>query len=435
MGDLTTGVDLCGNGAIDGNEVCDDSNQDDFDGCRSDCSSSQALDIYSGVMGSGTCARVYGGGFRCWGKDDYGMLGYGGGGNIGDDELARDGGINKIGANAVEISLGITHACARYEDGTVRCWGSGQYGALGAGNMMIMGSNSAPSLLDVVALGGESVAQVFAGYYRTCVRFEVGKVSCWGYGEAGALGLGNVDNLGDDEKLTPGSFIDLGMADAIQLSMGFQHACVLSSEGAVRCWGGNFTGQLGLGHTNDIGDDELPSSAPEVSIGGPASAICAGGNFSCALRDNGGLRCWGGNKFGQLGYGHTNQIGDNESPASVGDVDVGEAVQSVACGGLHTCVVTVGGSVKCWGNNETGALGYGHTMHIGDDETPANVAPVNLGAQAVAVIAADDHTCALLVNGEIMCWGSGASGRLGYGNTIGIGDDELPSDVGVVPYY
>jgi alpha-tubulin suppressor-like RCC1 family protein len=436
--DATTSLDLCGNETIDGDEACDDGDQDDFDGCRSDCSPSQAISVFSGVMASGTCALLYdgsGGGFRCWGSNSYGMLGYGMSDNIGDDEPARDGGINKVGAGAVELSMGTTHACARYDGGTVRCWGSGQYGALGSGNTMVMGLNEPPSSLDVVPLGDESVAQVFAGYYRTCVRFASGKVFCWGYGEGGVLGRGNVENLGDDEALTPGMYIDLGVDDVVEMSMGFQHACVLTSQGVVRCWGGNFTGQLGLGHTDNIGDDELPSTAPDVSVGGAASHACAGGDHSCALLESGGLRCWGGNNYGQLGYGHTDEIGDNESPASAGDVDVGEAVRSVACGGLRTCVVTESGSVKCWGHNETGALGYGHTMHLGDDETPANIPPVPLGEEAVEVTAADDHTCALLITGEIMCWGSGASGRLGYGNTISVGDDELPSDVGHVPYY
>ncbi len=75
---------------------------------------------------------------------------------------------------------------------------------------------------------------------------------------------------------------------------------------------------------------------------------------------------------GELGYGHTNNIGDDESPASAGDVNVGGSVTQIAAGGRHSCAVLMGGAVRCWGSNEHGELGYGHTKNIGDNESPAS---------------------------------------------------------------
>jgi alpha-tubulin suppressor-like RCC1 family protein len=91
---------------------------------------------------------------------------------------------------------------------------------------------------------------------------------------------------------------------------------------------------------------------------------------------DGNVRCWGWNAYGELGYGHTNNVGDDETPASVGDVDIGGAVTQVNAGGTRTCAVLVGGHVRCWGSSR---LGYPGVSSIGDDETPASAGdvPVN----------------------------------------------------------
>jgi alpha-tubulin suppressor-like RCC1 family protein len=108
----------------------------------------------------------------------------------------------------------------------------------------------------------------------------------------------------------------------VQITAGANHTCVLLDRGAVRCWGENKNGQLGYGHTHDIGDKQLPASAGDVPLGGRAVQISAGGLHTCAVLDTGRLRCWGDNEWGQLGYGHKRNIGDDETPASAGDVPV-----------------------------------------------------------------------------------------------------------------
>jgi hypothetical protein len=148
------------------------------------------------------------------------------------------------------------------------------------------------------------------------------------------------------------------------------------------------------------------------------------------------VRCWGAGGFGRLGYGNTNNIGDTETPGSVGPVFLGAGRRAVAisAGHYHTCALLDTGAVRCWGYGTSGQLGYGNMDSIGDDETPGSVGPVFLGAgrRAVAISAGDSHTCALLDTGAVRCWGVGFSGQLGYGNTDWIGDDETPGSVGPV---
>ena len=88
------------------------------------------------------------------------------------------------------------------------------------------------------------------------------------------------------------------------------------------------------------------------------------------------LRIGASSRRATLGYGHTNNIGDDETPASAGDVNVGGVVVGLGLGRYHTCALLDGGSVRCWGHNNYGQLGYGHTTPIGDDEPPASAGDV-----------------------------------------------------------
>jgi hypothetical protein len=163
-------------------------------------------------------------------------------------------------------------------------------------------------------------------------------------------------------------------------------------------------------------------------------AISAGGAHSCALLADGGVRCWGEASRGQLGYANVNNIGDDETPAAAGAVDLGgRAAVAISAGSLHTCAILDDGSVRCWGLGANGRLGYAATNVIGDDETPAAAGPVNLGGHAATAISAGNlHTCARLDDGHVRCWGFGATGRLGYCATATIGDDETPATAGPV---
>jgi alpha-tubulin suppressor-like RCC1 family protein len=100
-------------------------------------------------------------------------------------------------------------------------------------------------------------------------------------------------------------------------------------------------------------------------------ALAVGGQHTCALLDDGAVRCWGRNDDGRLGYAITASVGDDEEPATLGDVDVGGVAVEVVAGGVHSCARLQDGSVRCWGGNGSGTLGYGHVMNVGDDEPPS----------------------------------------------------------------
>ena len=115
----------------------------------------------------------------------------------------------------------------------------------------------------------------------------------------------------------------------------------------LRCWGTGGHGLIGSGNTATIGDDETPDVLPSVAIGGSVSEISVSWYSSCALLDSDKLRCFGSGGYGQLGYGNTQDIGDDEAPATAGDVQVGGKVKQIAAGPDHTCVVLTNGKVRC----------------------------------------------------------------------------------------
>src|SRR5690606_21213234 len=160
---------------------------------------------------------------------------------------------------------------------------------------------------------------------------------------------------------------------------------------------------LGYGNTNNIGDDEHPATAGDVNLGGDVTQLAADSDHTCAVLKGGWVRCWGSNAFGRLGYGNTNDIGDDEAPASAGDVNVGGPVTQLVAGARHTCALLENGRVRCWGEGSGGSLGYGNTNTIGDDEHPATAGDVDVGGTVIQLAAGGWHTCALLENRRVRC--------------------------------
>ena len=339
-------------------------------------------------------------------------------------------------ASPAAVAVGGKHTCAILDNGAVRCWGDGGYGQLGYGNVNDIGDDEEPASAGDVNVGG-TVVQLAAGFSHTCAQLDSGAVRCWGVGGAGQLGYGNEDDIGDNEEPASAGDVNVEGGNAltvVQLVTGGWHNCALLDNGAVRCWGDGGYGRLGYGNVNDIGDNEEPASAGDVNVGGTVVQLAAGFTHTCALLDTGAVRCWGYGFYGNLGYGNNDTIGNNEDPASAGDVNVGGTVVQLAAGGQHTCALMNTGAVRCWGYGFYGQLGYGNTTNVGDSMDPASAGDVNVGGPVVQLAAGDRHTCALLYTGAIRCWGYGASGRLGYGNTDSIGDNEDPASAGDVPY-
>jgi hypothetical protein len=223
--------------------------------------------------------------------------------------------------------------------------------------------------------------------------------------------------------------------NATSISAGENHTCALdNSSGIVKCWG--FGSTLGLGDTNDRGDsaNEMGSNLGFVDLGTgrTVTAISTRGSHTCAILDNASVKCWGYNSYGRLGIGNTNLIGDaaNEMGDNLPIVDLGtgRTATAISAGQYHTCALLDNASVKCWGRNSSGRLGYGNSNDLGDaaNEMGDNLPSIDLGTgrTATAISASmADHTCVLLDNSAVKCWGYGGDGRLAQGNTSSIGDE------------
>lgn len=338
---------------------------------------------------------------------------------------------NELDLYPSAVAAGSEHTCALLSSGAVRCWGLGTFGRLGYASSSSFGGNpgDVPALLADIDLGFGARA-VAAGGSHTCALSEDGRVRCWGRGTFGQLGYGNSQNIGDDESPVFAGDVPVGGV-VTALAAGLNHTCALLEDASVKCWGLGSAGALGYGSTVNIGAVDTPAAVGAVDLGGRAVQIAAGDLHTCALREDGAVLCWGFGTGGRLGYGNVANIGDDETPASVGPISLGQRAVDIAAGSAHTCAVLEDGSVRCWGDGQNGRLGLASTTNVGD--TPARlpdmVPTVSLGGAAQAVTAGSAHTCVRMVDGAVRCFGLGGDGRLGLGNTVSVGDNELPDAV------
>jgi hypothetical protein len=209
------------------------------------------------------------------------------------------------------------------------------------------------------------------------------------------------DGDGNVESFEPLPVPVVGLTDAEAVSTGDRHTCALRNGGAMVCWGRDARGQLG----NDALQEDSSVPVPVAGITN-ALAISAGANHTCALRSGGTLSCWGFDNSGQLGNGAPFE--DRPTPEAV--VGISDAV-ALAAGREHTCTVRSGGAMACWGNDANGQLGNGDAE---SDNQPVPVGVINL-PPAAAASAGEIHACARLSDGFVRCWGSSFYGQVGDG--------------------
>lgn len=422
---------LCGDGTVDEGEVCDDGNAVEFDGCEADCTLSPgARSIAAGS--EHVCVVFHSGDVKCWGNGGSGRLGYAATDDVGNDETPAMMGFVDIGGPVVQLALGDAHTCARLESGEVRCWGEGDNGRLGYGTTTDIGDGEDPSLAGSIDIGG-AADDLAVGTQHTCVVVG-GAVRCWGRNNQGQLGIGSTEDIGDNGPIILESPVDLGDDIAVDVEAGREHTCVVLASGEVRCWGRNNQGQLGRGDTNDIFD---PSGQPEVTLPETVDALVCGEQHCCAqLSGSGHMLCWGEGMVGRLGYGNNDDIGNDErlDAPTVVPVDftalLGSPLAELSTYDAHTCARLDGGELTCWGEAAEGQLGRGNTM---DQNSPPSPLTTGVAAEPRQLAAGGNFTCVLYVNGDVKCWGRNNRGQLGYGNTTDIGDDEAIDTVGTVP--
>ena len=185
-------------------------------------------------------------------------------------------------------------------------------------------------------------------------------------------------------------------------------------NGDLKCWGANHYGQLGDGGGNS--KTNAPSStAINLGTGRTAVAVSAGSGHTCAILDNGDLKCWGRDDYGQLGDGGTNTNTNAPSSTAI-NLGTGRTAVAVSVGGYHTCATLDNGDLKCWGLDSKGQLGDGGT-NTGTNAPSSTAIDLGTGRTAVAVAGGTLHTCAILDNGDLKCWGFDNNGQLGDGGS------------------
>jgi uncharacterized repeat protein (TIGR02543 family) len=310
---------------------------------------------------------------------------------------------------ATAVEAGVFHNCALMQDATVRCWGENDYGQLGNGVISSPPDTPNPTPVPVVGLNG--VAAVTGGAFHSCARLPDGRLRCWGRNSEGQLG-----DPATTDFASPTPVPVTGITTATAVTGGGYHTCALLQNGSVWCWGQNDYGQLGNGTTAPAG---VPNSTPvEVSGITTAVSVSAGGFHSCALLADGTVRCWGQNDYGQLGDGsiivpQTRPPTPRPTPTPVTVQGITTAV-AMKSGIFHTCALLRDGTMQCWGWNDF--------FQLGDSSVPnASSTPVTVRGVAPAALAPGaEHTCVLLPDATVRCWGDNGFGQLGNGSPRGI---------------
>ena len=379
LGDASDSADTVGDAPIDGNDAAD---------AEADAPPSIATSVAGGEQH--TCALLATGGVKCWGWNSVNQLGDGT-----STGRASPTQVYGLQSGVSAISAFSYHTCALLKGGALQCWGENLYGQLGNGTT---DGGTTPSLVSSLQSG---VTAISAGGAHTCALISGGAVECWGHNWKGEIGDGTTS---DRLMPTPVSGLQTGV---VSISAGHDHNCAVLAGGALECWGSNSAGQLGDGSTTDRG---MPTPVSGLQSG--VTAVASGMDQTCALTVGGALLCWGSNYFGQLGDGTTT---DHLVPTPVTGLQSG--VTAVVAGAGYTCAILASGAASCWGYNWLGQLGDGTTT---DRHTQTAVSGLTSGVAKIAMNTSGTyqvHTCAVSIGGSLACWGLNLHGELGSTTT------------------
>jgi alpha-tubulin suppressor-like RCC1 family protein len=244
----------------------------------------------------------------------------------------------------------------------------------------------------------DPTGRIAAGDKHTCAIAVNDTIWCWGDNYFGQLGM---SAFTDDLSLIPIQTTALPAARIPrQIVAGTNHTCVLATDGTVWCWGDNGYGSVGVTGGNQ-------PDPVQVTLGATATMIAAGGFTTCAVLSDNSVKCWGRNNKGQLGNG-TSGSAAVTTPSAVSFIPALFTVAHLEIGSTHVCAISTLGAAWCWGEFTNGRLG---TTALSNAVTPT--ATATLGGTASEVAAGGAHTCALLTNGKLSCFGNNTTGQLG----------------------
>ncbi|HTM19278.1 MAG TPA: hypothetical protein VL172_02185, partial [Kofleriaceae bacterium] len=281
------------------------------------------------------------------------------------------------------VTAGDGFTCAIHDaDGHLYCWGRDDTGAGGNG---WQGASLVPSDIGY----GLGWNQVDAGQLHACAISAQSYLYCWGWAAYGQIGDNQTTTNRDQPALVT------GLPEWQQVSAGGRHSCAIKTEdGSLWCWGDDSTGQLGRG----IPGSPWPTPYRVGSDGG-WTTVSAGTQHTCAIR-GARLYCWGDNSAGQLA---ADVVGASGTPLEVAG---GAVCTAVAAGRALTCALRDDGSLWCWGDAEWGQVGDGGAA------ARSEPVPVAAGTAFQWLAAGPDHTCAATAEGTLSCWGKNSGGQL-----------------------
>ena len=304
------------------------------------------------------CALDSSGAAYCWGDNGSGELGDG---NFtgSDSPVAVDTSGVLAGKTLTQISGGGGFTCALDSTGAAYCWGDNNVGQLGDGTEgPITGSDVPVAVLTSGALAGKTLTQISAGDQGVCGLDSTGAVYCWGNNLSGMFGTDSFDN--SDVPVAVANAGALAGVPISQIALGTEHMCELDNAGAAYCAGYNGYGELGDGNTTNSAE-MIAVDTSSALAGQSLAQIAVGVTSTCAVSDDGAVYCWGGNQSGDLGNGSSAEGSDIPVAVDTTGVLSGVTLIQATVGWHHACAEDTTGLVYCWGDNTYGELGDGTT--------------------------------------------------------------------------
>lgn len=419
-----------------------------FLGCKSDDGS---IDVKGGSGGGGggegsasydnriatgdnhSCFLTAAGQVKCWGWNNTGMLGY-------DDNVDRAtvAGPNDmsnltwvdLGGTAKSIDAGFKFTCALMTAGTVKCWGLNTSGQLGQDTVDTAIGDTGGDMAGLTTINfGGTATQMSVGYDHVCVVLTDDTVKCWGDNAAGELGQNNTTDVGDATTSVT-SIPVVGLSSIKSVSAGKNTTCVIFDDNQVKCWGYGSSGALGQNSGSHFGNSSGANAVDQSQFAilgsGRTATYLDGSEHTCAVLDNGNAKCWGYNNNGQLGQDSaTSIIGTSPSDMeSLVEIDFTADITQIATGAYHTCALLADGNVRCWGDNTYGQLGYNDINDRGaTGGDMAALVDINFGngKEVVEIQAGDNHNCVRFDDDTMRCWGYNLKGQLGQDSTTTYG--------------
>ncbi len=300
----------------------------------------------------------------CWGSNSYGEMGNGASSAVKKPSAVL---VPSMPQAATQITMGEHTSCVILADKTVACWG---YDGVG-------GFNYSPTVVP----GLTNAVYISAMTYTFCTVNASGNASCWGDNTYGQIDASKTDH--------PTAFLITGLSGVTQITQQSQNTCALLSTGRVSCWGATI-------------------NATPVDMGiSDVTDIASGINHTCAVNSSGQVLCWGDNATLQLGQ-PSPVVSSWTTPLLLPQFT---SAQKIFAGGSSTCALKIDQSLWCWGKNSTGLTG---SPFYGNQDTATQVLK-DSNIKTVS-ISPGFHTCAVLTNGHVTCWGgNSSSGLLGGG--------------------